>query len=170
MPMRRRSGGTKVPLAALKTARSLIRISPVNGCSNPAMQRSVVVLPQPLGPSSVNSSPWPTSKDTPRSARTSPLAPANDFSSALTLIIVSPSNRLRKTRLQAAQKDLRGEAREKSTSGGVLSEYVVARRLSATKHLSLFQQPAKSSQDASRTKPSAPLQPPRYRPAFGRCV
>jgi hypothetical protein len=32
--------------------------------------------------------------------------------------------------LQAAQKDLRGEAREKSTSGGVLSQYVGARRLS----------------------------------------
>jgi ABC-type uncharacterized transport system ATPase subunit len=44
--------------------------------------------------------------------------------------------------LQAAQKDLRGEAREKSTSGGVLNQYVVARRLSATKHMSLFQQPA----------------------------
>jgi hypothetical protein len=45
--------------------------------------------------------------------------------------------------LQAAQKDLRGEAREKSTSGGVLTPYVDARRLSATKHMSLFQQPAK---------------------------
>jgi hypothetical protein len=40
-------------------------------------------------------------------------------------------------------KDLRGEAREKSTSAGVLTQYVVARRLSATKHMSLFQQPAK---------------------------
>src|SRR4030095_1844775 len=40
--------------------------------------------------------------------------------------------------LQAAQKDLRGEAREKSTSGGVLSQYFGARRLSATKHMSLF--------------------------------
>ena len=50
-----------------------------------------------------------------------------------------------KTRLQAAQKDLRGEAREKSTSGGVRGEYVVARRLSATKHMSLFQQPASTT-------------------------
>src|SRR5437867_163157 len=40
--------------------------------------------------------------------------------------------------LQAAPKRLRGEAREKSTSGGVLHQYVVARRLSATKHMSLF--------------------------------
>jgi hypothetical protein len=44
--------------------------------------------------------------------------------------------------LQAAQKDLRGEAREESTSGGVLNQYVGARRLSATKHMRLFQQPA----------------------------
>jgi hypothetical protein len=43
-------------------------------------------------------------------------------------------------RMQAAQKDLRGEAREKSTSGGVLSLYVDARRLSATKPMSLFHQ------------------------------
>jgi hypothetical protein len=52
------------------------------------------------------------------------------------------SRLLKKSALQAAQKDLRGEAREKSTSGGVLSQYVAARRLSATKHKSLFQQPA----------------------------
>src|SRR6266478_6301018 len=41
-------------------------------------------------------------------------------------------SRVLKTFLQAAQKDLRGEAREKSTSGGVLNQYVGARRLSAT--------------------------------------
>jgi hypothetical protein len=33
--------------------------------------------------------------------------------------------------LQAAQKDLRGEAREKSMSEGVLNQYVGARQLSA---------------------------------------
>ena len=44
----------------------------------------------------------------------------------------------KKVYLQAAQKDLRGEAREKSTSGGVLDQYVGARRLSATKHMRLF--------------------------------
>jgi hypothetical protein len=49
---------------------------------------------------------------------------------------------LKKICLQADQKDLRGEAREKSTRVGVLSRYVGARRLSATKHMSLFQQPA----------------------------
>jgi hypothetical protein len=51
--------------------------------------------------------------------------------------------RLRENHIcRAAQKDLRGEAREKSPSGGVLNQYVGARRLSATKHMSLFQQPA----------------------------
>jgi hypothetical protein len=49
----------------------------------------------------------------------------------------------KKVGLQAAQKGLRGEAREKSTSAGVLRQYVGARRLSATKHMSLFQQPAR---------------------------
>src|SRR3970040_208402 len=46
--------------------------------------------------------------------------------------------------MAGCSKRLRGEAREISTSGGVLSRYVGARRLSATKHMSLFQQPALS--------------------------
>jgi len=53
--------------------------------------------------------------------------------------------------LQAAQKDLRGEAREKSTSGGVLGQYVGARRLSATKHMSLFQQPVSIRAEARKS-------------------
>jgi len=40
---------------------------------------------------------------------------------------------------QAGQKGPRCEAREKSTSGGVLRQYVGARRLSATKQMGLFQ-------------------------------
>ena len=48
---------------------------------------------------------------------------------------------------RAAQKDLSGEAREKSPSEGVLNQYVGARRLSATKHMSLFQQPASLASD-----------------------
>jgi hypothetical protein len=45
-------------------------------------------------------------------------------------------------------KKLRGEAREKSTSGGVLTQYVGARRLSATKDMRLFQQPAGTADEA----------------------
>jgi hypothetical protein len=40
---------------------------------------------------------------------------------------------------QAGQKGPRCEAREKSMSGGVLRQYVGARRLSATKQMGLFQ-------------------------------
>ncbi len=68
-----------------------------------------------------------------------------------------------KSCLQAGQKDLRGEAREKSTSGSVLRRYVEATPLGAGMipaaiernypkrllkagwwHMSLFQQPASS--------------------------
>src|SRR5687767_15436434 len=49
--------------------RSPTVISPERGRSRPAMERSVVVLPQPLGPSSVNSLPCGTSKLTSCAAR-----------------------------------------------------------------------------------------------------
>ena len=44
--------------------------------------------------------------------------------------------------LAGCSKRSRGEAREKSTSGGVHRQYVDARRSSATKPMGLFQQPA----------------------------
>src|ERR1041384_694999 len=44
-------------------------ISPTRGRSRPAIERSVVVLPQPLGPSSVKSLPCGTSKPTSCAAR-----------------------------------------------------------------------------------------------------
>ena len=42
-----------------------IRISPLSGWNIPAMQRIVVVLPAPLGPSSATTSPFLTPKDKP---------------------------------------------------------------------------------------------------------
>jgi len=45
---------------------------PLRGDSNPAMVRSVVVLPQPDGPTSVKNSPWSTVIETSFSALTSP--------------------------------------------------------------------------------------------------
>src|SRR5258706_3923157 len=45
-------------------------MEPDCGRSSPAIERSVVVLPQPLGPSRVNSLPSGTSKATSRAART----------------------------------------------------------------------------------------------------
>src|SRR5690348_5252066 len=45
---------------------------PVSGCSKPAIIRSVVVLPEPDGPSSVKNSPSPTVRSTSSTATTSP--------------------------------------------------------------------------------------------------
>src|SRR5882724_1933770 len=57
MPMLRLLGGTLTWRSASKTVRSLNAIAPVSADSRPAMQRSVVVLPQPLGPSKTRNSP-----------------------------------------------------------------------------------------------------------------
>jgi hypothetical protein len=40
--------------------------------------------------------------------------------------------------MQAAQKDLRGKARDNSTSGGVRSQYVVARRIERNEEYESF--------------------------------
>src|SRR5882762_7733024 len=62
MPRPRRFGGTKMPRCEEYTTSPPTEISPCRGLSRPAMERSVVVLPQPLGPRSVNSFPCGTSK------------------------------------------------------------------------------------------------------------
>ena len=74
MPMPRLSGVTNVvlPPALDQTAVSPIAIVPESGVSKPAMQRNSVVLPQPLGPSSVVTEPLGTVKLTPFSASTVP--------------------------------------------------------------------------------------------------
>src|SRR4051812_25493468 len=63
MPRSRSCGGTNRLLAGSETVSPLIAIEPLLGASRPAMQRSVVVLPQPLGPSSVTNSPSATSNE-----------------------------------------------------------------------------------------------------------
>src|ERR1700704_2424592 len=57
MPMLRRRDGTLTPRSGAETTSGPIEIVPAVGCSRPAMQRSVVVLPQPEGPSSTTISP-----------------------------------------------------------------------------------------------------------------
>src|SRR5437879_2512569 len=57
MPKLRLFGATKIPFSDEYTISPPTSISPDVGFSSPAMERSVVVLPHPLGPSSVNSSP-----------------------------------------------------------------------------------------------------------------
>ena len=66
------SGGTWTRGEEANTGLPSMRISPDSGCSSPAMARSVVVLPQPDGPSSVRCSPAATVKETPRTAATLP--------------------------------------------------------------------------------------------------
>src|SRR5207249_3966095 len=70
MPKPRRLGATKTFRAEEYTTRSPTLISPARGRSRPAIERRVVVFPQPLGPSSVNSFPSGTSNVTSCAART----------------------------------------------------------------------------------------------------
>src|SRR5919106_5059400 len=69
MPRPRRFGGTNTPRTEEKITEPPTTISPARGRSSPAMERRVVVLPQPLGPSSVKSLPCGTSKLTSCAAR-----------------------------------------------------------------------------------------------------
>src|ERR1700742_245952 len=65
MPRSRSLGGTSTPRAGDETTRPAMLISPSVGCSRPATQRNVVVLPHPEGPSSTTISPAGTAKLTP---------------------------------------------------------------------------------------------------------
>src|ERR1700739_4249578 len=65
MPRSRSRGGTRMPRAGDDTTRPAMLMSPEVGCSRPATQRSVVVLPQPDGPSNTTISPAGTEKLTP---------------------------------------------------------------------------------------------------------
>src|ERR1700694_4500303 len=62
MPRSRKRGGTRIPRAGDDTTRPAMLISPDVGCSSPATQRKVVVLPQPDGPSRTTISPAGTAK------------------------------------------------------------------------------------------------------------
>src|SRR6202790_2569074 len=65
MPRSRERGGTRMPRAGEETPCPAMLISPDVGCSRPATQRKVVVLPQPEGPSRTTISPAGTAKLTP---------------------------------------------------------------------------------------------------------
>src|ERR1700680_733647 len=62
MPTLRPRGGTSTPSAGPDTIAPPMRTTPALGCSRPATQRNVVVLPQPEGPSRATISPAPTEK------------------------------------------------------------------------------------------------------------
>ena len=86
MPRPRRCGGTFTLAADVreKSVLPLTVIVPESGCSRPATDRSVVVLPQPEGPSRVKNWPSSTSKLTSSTAITGPasspfLLPSKDL-------------------------------------------------------------------------------------------
>src|ERR1700686_2388408 len=68
MPRSRARGATRMPRSGDDTTFPPMAISPEVGCSSPATQRRVVVLPQPEGPSSTTISPAGTAKLTPSTA------------------------------------------------------------------------------------------------------
>src|SRR5260370_12625617 len=68
MPRSRNRGVTRIPRSGDETACPAMLISPDVGCSSPATQRKVVVLPQPDGPSRTTISPAGTEKLTPSMA------------------------------------------------------------------------------------------------------
>src|SRR5512138_3446157 len=69
MPRPRRFGGTNTRCRKEKISWPPTTISPERGRSSPAIERKVVVFPQPLGPSSVKNLPCGTSKLTSCAAR-----------------------------------------------------------------------------------------------------
>src|SRR4029453_8024445 len=83
--MSRRNGGRPM------TERPLSRMSPAESGRKPAMRPSVVVLPQPDGPSRVTNSPSATSRVRPATAAGSP----ERFSNATRLKAGSPMSALR---------------------------------------------------------------------------
>src|SRR6266481_6201063 len=74
MPRLRRFGARQTRRGTEATTRPRSVISPPSGRSSPATSRSVVVLPQPLGPSSVKISPRETSRDARSTAAVGPKA------------------------------------------------------------------------------------------------
>ena len=68
MAMSRCAGGTSL------TTRSPMRITPLVGYSRPASMRSVVVLPQPEGPSRLTNSPSAIVRSSPLTATAEPKA------------------------------------------------------------------------------------------------
>src|SRR5262245_1688153 len=115
IPMPRYSGATFRRVALENTTWLPIRISPASGVTRPATQRSRVVFPEPLGPSSTKNSLSPTSMSTPRSAATLVVCPGNIFSTPCTLIIKSPS-----ADYSLASSDHKGRALRSECNGPIL--------------------------------------------------
>src|ERR1700724_1412428 len=94
MPRSRSRGGTRMPRAGDDTTRPAMLISPDVGCSRPATQRKVVVLPQPEGPSRTTISPAGTAKLTPSIAgRPTENCLRRSLTSSVAVMILLPRRR-----------------------------------------------------------------------------
>src|SRR5258705_4086243 len=83
--MPRRSGGTTP--AGVESVAAPTRMAPSSGAMNPAIRRSRVVLPQPLGPSSVTNS-W--SSTCRLSARTATVSPNRLVTRSMAIAAIRP--------------------------------------------------------------------------------
>src|SRR6478672_705549 len=94
MPRSRSRGGTRMPRSGEETTCPAMLISPPVGCSSPATQRSVVVLPQPDGPSRTTISPAGTAKLTPSIAgRPTENCLRRSVTSSVAVMLVLPPRR-----------------------------------------------------------------------------
>src|ERR1700682_4598575 len=72
MPRSRFSGASEKPCSPDAISRPARNTAPPSGCSSPATMRKVVLLPHPLGPSRVKTSPWLMVRLRPSTAATEP--------------------------------------------------------------------------------------------------
>src|SRR6267378_52562 len=98
MPTERCSTGTFTRILVSNSVRPSTAMTPWSGVSSPAMQRKVVVLPQPDGPSNVKNVPGSSVKLASR-------MPPAIWSVELSKILVSPSTRnIRTNPLRPSQR------------------------------------------------------------------
>src|SRR5262249_30191379 len=91
MPMGRSCTGTKMPASGSDTTVPPISMRPDEAVSSPATQRRVVVLPQPLGPSSAKQRPSGMAKETRSMTVTGLSLPGNVLTRSATFSIASAS-------------------------------------------------------------------------------
>src|SRR5919197_5527416 len=106
MPSARFSGGTLIRRSAEYTVRCSISTLPASGFSKPATMRSVVVLPHPLGPSRVSTSPCRTPNETSSTAVTRPKRLVRLRTSRCALLMVLAELRVLLDLLDAARRPL----------------------------------------------------------------
>src|SRR5882762_3073566 len=113
MPILRRLTGTKMSRPPSNTVVPSMVMVPSLGCSSPATQRSVVVLPQPDGPSSVKNEPFSTLK---LACRMPP--PAAPLPPKILVRDWTESISGRNQRVAEPARDPKGDRRDRGHQGG----------------------------------------------------